>query len=93
MSDPDNHECIFDLDSYKDEAFVVLNYLNNYEGWGLRVHHVPTSYTGSTTLVCKGELRIQNNKKKRNKGGIEVQCGECAAGDNHNSGRITDQLE
>ena len=93
MRDPVSHDYIFNLVSYNDDISVMLNCLNNYKGWGLRVHHVPTSYTGSTTLVCEGELRIQNNKKKRNKGGIEVQCGECAAGDNHNIGRTTDQLE
>ena len=37
MSDPANHGCIFDLVFYKDEAFVMLNYLVKFEGWGLRV--------------------------------------------------------
>ena len=70
MSNPDNdnHECIFDLVSYKDEAFVMLDDPNIYEGWNLRVqqvgnksHKIHHTYVGRWT---------QNTKKKRNTGGM-----------------------
>ena len=36
LSDHVSSHCIYDLVSYKDEAFVMLVYLDNYKSWKLR---------------------------------------------------------
>ena len=54
ISDPGIHTCIFDLVSYKDDVFVMLNYLNNYKVWGLRAQQKVVNKSRKIHHTCVG---------------------------------------
>ena len=85
MSDPNNHEYIFDLVSHKDDAqiskglWLVESKSTSYNCQAHKTHH-----------TCM-QRWTQNNNKKRNEGGIETQSDERDTDDNLNSGRAINQ--
>ena len=88
LSDPDNHERIFNLVSSKDETFVMLNCLNNFKGWSVRADR-SVDKSHKTHYTCVGRWTT-NKKRKGNKAGRETH-NEYAAGGNQCSDRATCQ--